>query len=187
MNLLLCFTMVHSSRDYFLYFAYGSNLLRRRIRINNPSAEFVGIGLLENHQLDFVKYYGNWGGAVATAVPRPSKTVWGAIWKMHMDDQASLDMQEGVANKEYFAKMVQIYTPDGIKTKCRTYQHTFTPQVLMANELLPYERRPSITYKEVIVQGAIECSLPTDYIEMLKLLPHNGRNASDDIRKRLGM
>lgn len=32
--------------DTFMYFAYGSNLLKRRIRINNPSAEFVGIGRL---------------------------------------------------------------------------------------------------------------------------------------------
>lgn len=31
----------------FLYFAYGSNLLKKRIRINNPSAEFLGIGKLE--------------------------------------------------------------------------------------------------------------------------------------------
>lgn len=30
----------------FFYFAYGSNLLKKRIRINNPSSEFVGIGKL---------------------------------------------------------------------------------------------------------------------------------------------
>lgn len=33
--------------DSFMYFAYGSNLLKRRIHINNPTAEFVGIGRLD--------------------------------------------------------------------------------------------------------------------------------------------
>lgn len=83
--------------------------------------------------------------------------------------------------------MVHICSPEGMTSRCRTYQHTFTPQVLLPNETLPYERRPSITYKEVIVQGAIECNLPAEYIEMLKQLPHNGQNASDDIRKLLDM
>ena len=31
----------------FLYFAYGSNLLSKRIHINNPSAVRCGIGKLE--------------------------------------------------------------------------------------------------------------------------------------------
>lgn len=34
-------------KDTFLYYAYGSNLLKKRIRINNPSAEFLGIGRLD--------------------------------------------------------------------------------------------------------------------------------------------
>ncbi|XP_028158844.1 uncharacterized protein LOC114351741 isoform X2 [Ostrinia furnacalis] len=32
-----------SLKETFLYFAYGSNLLKKRIRINNPSAHFIGI------------------------------------------------------------------------------------------------------------------------------------------------
>ena len=37
----------------FFYFAYGSNLLTERIRINNPSARAKGIGQLKNYKLDF--------------------------------------------------------------------------------------------------------------------------------------
>lgn len=37
----------------FFYFAYGSNLLTERIRINNPSARAKGIGELKNYKLDF--------------------------------------------------------------------------------------------------------------------------------------
>jgi gamma-glutamylcyclotransferase len=36
----------------FLYFAYGSNLLTKRIHINNPSAVRVGIGKLMVHLPD---------------------------------------------------------------------------------------------------------------------------------------
>lgn len=39
--------MYEATADTFLYFAYGSNLLKKRIRINNASAEFLGIGRLE--------------------------------------------------------------------------------------------------------------------------------------------
>lgn len=46
-NFIICCMMVHPPKEYFLYFAYGSNLLKKRIRINNPSAEFMGIGLLD--------------------------------------------------------------------------------------------------------------------------------------------
>ena len=31
----------------FLYFAYGSNLLRERLLLQNPSAKFVAVGKLE--------------------------------------------------------------------------------------------------------------------------------------------
>ena len=37
----------------FFYFAYGSNLLTERIRINNPSARAKGIGVLKEYKLDF--------------------------------------------------------------------------------------------------------------------------------------
>ena len=36
-----------SDADTFLYFAYGSNLSKARIHINNPSAEFVSIAKLK--------------------------------------------------------------------------------------------------------------------------------------------
>lgn len=39
--------MAVPTEETFLYFAYGSNLLKKRIRINNPSAEFIGTGKLD--------------------------------------------------------------------------------------------------------------------------------------------
>ncbi|KOB75256.1 Gamma-glutamyl cyclotransferase-like venom protein isoform 1, partial [Operophtera brumata] len=58
--------MFEKVNDTFLYFAYGSNLLKKRIHINNPTAVFLGIGRLENHHLDFIKYSEHWRGTSAT-------------------------------------------------------------------------------------------------------------------------
>lgn len=46
---------MQTDQDSFLYFAYGSNLLKKRIHINNPSAEFLGIGRLDVSALDGAK------------------------------------------------------------------------------------------------------------------------------------
>ena len=46
-SIFLCCMMVQQSKEYFHYFAYGSNLLKKRIHINNPSAVFLGIGRLD--------------------------------------------------------------------------------------------------------------------------------------------
>ncbi|XP_035448825.1 gamma-glutamylcyclotransferase [Spodoptera frugiperda] len=171
--------------DTFLYFAYGSNLLKRRIHINNPSAKFLGIGRLDNHLLDFIKYSEHWRGTSATIVPNPGSHVWGAIWRLHNDDMPALDKQEGVENNWYFAKNVDIMLPDGSQTVCRTYQQTINPPIRKPGEELPVDRRPCITYLDCIVNGAIECKLPEYYIEELKKIPNNGQEASPSMIAKL--
>lgn len=42
-----------SSDGSFYYFAYGSNLLTERIRLMNPSAEFVSVGKVSDFALSF--------------------------------------------------------------------------------------------------------------------------------------
>ncbi|XP_047531034.1 gamma-glutamylcyclotransferase-like [Vanessa atalanta] len=179
--------MAASLKDTFLYFAYGSNLLKKRIRINNPTAEFIGTGKLDNHQLDFIKYSDHWRGASATIIPTNNKHVWGAIWRLHVKDMSALDRQEGVETNWYFAKAVEVLTPDGAKVKCRTYQQTINPPLRGPHEELPLDRRPSSTYLDCIVNGAMDCNLPQDYITELKKIPHNGQKASPKMIEKLNM
>jgi hypothetical protein len=47
MSLRLCFSMTSIDKKTFHYFAFGSNLLKERITINNPTAVFQTIGKLE--------------------------------------------------------------------------------------------------------------------------------------------
>merc|ERR1739838_1180366 len=62
----------NNSSDHFLYFGYGSNLLKERIHVRNPSATFVTTGRLMNHTLRFGHHSPNfdgsnsWHGGVAT-------------------------------------------------------------------------------------------------------------------------
>merc|ERR1719432_465977 len=89
----------------FLYFAYGSNMLTQRIRINNPSARFQSLGRLHHHKLDFNHKSKKWGGAVATIEEEQDSEVWGVLWQLSIEDFFSqlsiedlpkLDKQEGV-------------------------------------------------------------------------------------------
>ncbi|XP_063891683.1 gamma-glutamylcyclotransferase [Helicoverpa armigera] len=142
---------------------------------------------ITKYKLDFVPgpYVKLWGGAVATIVPNDKEHVWGAVWRMQSDALVTLDKQEGVEIKQYFAKTVDVHIDNGKKAKCRTYQHLTTPPILDSLTNLPEDRRPSITYKKCIINGAIECSIPDEYIAKLKHIPDNGNYASDEIRKRL--
>ena len=94
-------------KSTFLYFAYGSNLLTDRIRINNPSARVRSIALLRNHKLDFNNLSKKWGGAVATIIPHKEELVWGVLWELDMEHQATLDKQEGVP-KVYNRKEIEV-------------------------------------------------------------------------------
>lgn len=170
--------------DTFDYFAYGSNLLTNRIRVNNPSAVRVGIGKLENYRLDFVRYAKYWKGAIATIIPTAGETVWGAIWKISMNDLPRLDKQEGVASGTYAAVNVDVFLPDGSKRNCRTYQQTVVPESVNLT-ILPNDRRPSWVYLKTIIKGAEECGLPQSYQNFLKNIAHNGYSNEEHIGFKL--
>lgn len=95
--------------------------------------------------------------------------------------------QEGVSTNTYFPKTVAVCKCDEAEIECRTYQLTDIPteNIRGHDTELPFERRPSITYLDCIIKGAMECKLPEDYIENLKNVPHNGQ-ASPHMQELLG-
>ncbi|XP_076626531.1 gamma-glutamylcyclotransferase [Colletes latitarsis] len=165
----------------FLYFAYGSNMLMKRIHINNPTAVRKDIGILKNFRLDFLTHSKRWGGCSATIVPTERYNVWGVIWELHEHNLPTLDCQEGVADKVYFPLMVEVETPNGNVLNCRVYQQCNNPDDHMKLRLLPSHRRPSPLYIETILKGAQENQLPCDYIKFLETIPHNEYNGEYDI------
>ncbi|XP_078098228.1 gamma-glutamylcyclotransferase-like isoform X1 [Mustelus asterias] len=80
----------------FCYFGYGSNLLRERLQLRNPSAVQVAVGCLKGYKLAFGTCNGcesYWGGGVATIIPSPEDDVWGVVWRLKAADRRTLDEQ----------------------------------------------------------------------------------------------
>ncbi|XP_057322480.1 gamma-glutamylcyclotransferase-like [Microplitis mediator] len=152
-----------------LYFAYGSNLLKSRIKINNPSATLKDIGRIEDYRLDFVGYSNLWKGSPATIVETKNYHVWGAIWELNVDDIKHLDKQE----TDYHAFQVDVVNPDGKIYNCRVYQQIKCPEDNVKLENLPEIRRPALTYLKIIIKGALDCKLPNYYIDIIRKIKHN--------------
>lgn len=160
--------IMHPEKEKFLYFAYGSNLLTDRIRINNPSALKITTGILKDYRLDFNLYGHLWRGAAATVIPERLSHVWGVIWEIENSDMENLDKQEC----GYDPITVVVDTADGRKLECRSYQ---------VNAPLVDDRRPSLVYKNVILKGAMEHHLPETYIQQLRQIQDNGYNGPVDL------
>uniref|UniRef100_A0A0B6ZSF3 gamma-glutamylcyclotransferase n=1 Tax=Arion vulgaris TaxID=1028688 RepID=A0A0B6ZSF3_9EUPU len=146
--------------------SYGSNLLRERILINNPTAEIYGIGKLSGYKLMFDTPIGcehsKWYGAHATIRPAESVNyVCGVIWDVHLEDMDSLDSQEAF----YDPIEVQVLGDSGGYVTCRTYE--------MIQETTG-DCLPSPHYKKVVIDGAKQNELPEEYIEYLECFPDNG-------------
>ncbi|XP_067417919.1 gamma-glutamylcyclotransferase isoform X2 [Emydura macquarii macquarii] len=152
--------------DSFLYFAYGSNLLRERIQMQNPSAVFFAVANLQDFKLVFGSHQGrpssNWHGSTATIVQSPGDEVWGIVWKMNTSNLNSLDKQEGVEDGIYVPIEVNIHTQEGKVLTCRSYQMNDCVCDL-----------PSPHYKKVICMGAKQNGLPIVYQKKLEAIETN--------------
>ncbi|XP_058130618.1 gamma-glutamylcyclotransferase-like isoform X1 [Anopheles ziemanni] len=169
----------------FYYFAFGSNLLAKRIHIQNPTAVRKGYGYLKDYSLDFFHYAARWRGAPATIVEQKGEEVWGAIWEIDNSNLADLDRQEGVHNSVYKPLTLPVVLPGGDTLECRVYQLVKNPCCLAPDADRPYERQPSKTYMNIIINGAKETGLPEDYIALLKRIKHNGNTGDPQLSMEL--
>ncbi|XP_007943658.1 gamma-glutamylcyclotransferase [Orycteropus afer afer] len=153
-------------KDSFLYFAYGSNLLTKRIHLQNPSAQFCCVACLQDFKLDFGNPQGKqsptWHGGIATILQSPGDEVWGVIWKMNKTNLNSLDEQEGVSSGIYVPIEVNVFVQEKKEITCRSYQMKDYVSV-----------PPSPQYKTVICMGAEENGLPLEYQKKLKAIEPN--------------
>ncbi|KAK5925922.1 gamma-glutamylcyclotransferase-like [Pseudochaenichthys georgianus] len=150
----------------FMYFAFGSNLLKERLQLANPTAIFCTTGRLKDYKLNFgymyEKYVDNsWHGGVATIEPCRGAEVWGVIWTLSNKNLPSLDKQEGVHESYYSPLELSVETDKGLLL-CRTYQ--------MNNF---HACPPSPQYKQVVCLGAEQNGLPVDYLKRLQAIETN--------------
>ncbi|XP_041100724.1 gamma-glutamylcyclotransferase-like [Polyodon spathula] len=156
--------MSNNNTKHFLYFAYGSNLLKERLQLNNPSAEFYCKGRIKDYTLNFGNWKGvesSWHGGAATITESLGDDVWGAVWKMNKSDLQSLDKQECVEMGMYRPLEVTVETEKG-ELSCRTYK---------MNECVVTDTSPQ--YKQVVCLGAKQNNLPVEYIKKLEAIETN--------------
>lgn len=82
---------------------------------------------------------------------------------------------------------IDVETPSGEIVQCRVYQLVQSPPKLSEGSEIPYERLPSSTYLQTIIQGAIESNLPNEYISYLEAIKHNGNEAIQDFVNELDL
>lgn len=161
----------------FLYFAYGSNLLKERLQLRNPSAIVYCVAKLKDYKLAFGNHKGvasqRWQGGVATIERSPGDEVWGVVWRMNISDMESLDSQESVKMGMYSPMDVSVSTIDQ-DLSCRTY-------IMNSCVYAP----PSPQYLEVIVMGAEQNGLPEDYQEKLRAIETNKYEGSLPMMNKL--
>ncbi|KAB5532783.1 hypothetical protein PHYPO_G00124200 [Pangasianodon hypophthalmus] len=148
-----------SDPQTFLYFAYGSNMLKERLQLKNPSATVQCVAKLQDYKLVFGNHKGvvskHWRGGVASIEPSGRDSVWGVVWRINTAHLTNLDRQEGVRSG--------VYSPASVKVSCQG--HTFTCRTYIMNSRV--QAPPSPHYLKVIMMGAEQNGLPKAYQDKL--------------------
>lgn len=148
----------------FRYFAYGSNMLTRRLTTVDraPSAVPVDIGYAEGRRLTFDKVSTDSSGKCdAEATGKSSDRVYGVIFAITLSDRSALDRAEGLGIG-YDAARIDVVTAVGTVVALTYFAKKKDPT------LLPYR-----WYKALTVAGAVEHGLPRNYVEWLRAVESN--------------
>jgi gamma-glutamylcyclotransferase len=142
------------------YFSYGSNMSLKRLRARTPSVMRIESGLLEEHQLVFHKS-GRDVSAKCDAyyTGDPEHFVIGVLYEIHPEEKPILDKVEGLG-AGYEIKDVSIKLDDGSSTEAFTYCATH----------IDADLKPFDWYREHVLVGAKENSLPEDYIQAIEAI-----------------
>ncbi|HEY3047879.1 MAG TPA: gamma-glutamylcyclotransferase family protein [Polaromonas sp.] len=139
------------------YFAYGSNMLTARLRERVPSARPVDVAQLRGHSLVWNKRSRDGSGKCSViASGREEDVVWGVLFELEAQEKGALDRVEGLGCG-YDEGTVEVMVIGGA-VHALTYLATDTDDALQ-----PYD-----WYKELVLAGAREHSLPQYYIEVLE-------------------
>ena len=139
-----------------LYFAYGSNMLTKRLQERAPSAKPVGIGYLKKHQLRWHKKSQDGSGKCDIFFTGDQDhQVYGVLFEISGSEKTRLDAIEGL-HQGYDEKTVEIITKSGLVSVVTYYAR------VIDERLRPYE-----WYQRYVVEGAIEYDFPEIYVQEL--------------------
>jgi gamma-glutamylcyclotransferase len=139
-----------------LYFAYGSNMATSHMVSRIPSAEPLGRARLRDKRVVFNKRSKD-GSGKANLIDSPGSVSWGVLYKVDFEDMKTLDRIEG----GYVRTQVTVQLDEGSTVLAETYT-----SAEVTDEPVAYG-----WYRDLLVTGAREHSLPTDYVCYLESLP----------------
>ena len=124
------------------YFAYGSNLSRKRMTECCPNAQPKFIATLPNYKLIFAGWSRKWRGGTASIKPFQGEKVIGAVYEISERDLRWLDKHEGYPTS-YNRLNKRVITENGDRIEAITYI-----KVEQSEEI-----QPSREYLAIIQQG----------------------------------
>ena len=140
----------------FFNFAYGSNMLIRRVQARVPSARAVGVAALAGHDLRWHKVGRDGSGKCDIVQTETAQAaVYGVVYEMRAIEKAALDKAEGLGSG-YAEKKILLETGAGKLQAWVYYATDIEPSAV-----------PYTWYKALVVAGAKQHFLPTDYISKL--------------------
>jgi hypothetical protein len=140
----------------FMYFAYGSNLLRERLAARCLSAKRHDIAVLADHRLTFDKISTDGSGKCGFK-PAAGETLPGVVWEIDISERPALDRAERVGYG-YDADEIAVADTRGQTQRALTYRATRCDP-----SLAPYD-----WYRALVLAGAMQQGLPQPYIEHLR-------------------
>ena len=145
------------------YFAYGSNLDLRQMKMRCPLSKLVTKGSLSGHGLAFNKYSGGWDGGVADVIRDKDSEVWGLVFEISDSDLERLDRYEGCYKDKpslYERWKAVIDIPDGQVSDVWVYT------VVKKQEFV----QPTLEYLQIIKNAAVRWNFPKAYQQTLGLV-----------------
>lgn len=148
------------SENRFTTFAYGSNMPTARIRARCPSAKLLGVAKLPGYQLRWHKSSKDGSGKCDIVVsPDPQEFVLGVLYEITGEEKPDLDRAEGLG-KGYKEIDLPVLC-EGTPVPSKVYQATAIDAML----------KPYTWYRALVVAGAREHRLSSDYIARLEAVP----------------
>jgi len=126
-----------------------------------PSARFDSVALFPDHDLEFTWFSRRNQCGSSDVVSKREQSVWGVLYEIDEKDRPKLDAVEGVNSKAYKPISITVFRGGDSLQPISAFTYT-------VRKKLDEHPKPSRAYKDHIVSGAIERSLPADYIAKLK-------------------
>ena len=151
------------SAQQFLYFAYGSNMLTERLAERCSSAKVVGKAFVEDYRIEFTKVSKD-GSGKATLQPHYNTKQHGVLFEIDRSQRQILDRIEGLG-VGYKRLELDCVTNCSNLTICSAYSY-------QATDLNP-TLKPFDWYLALVVAGAEQHELPTNYISTLREIKYD--------------